>query len=373
MLYVKEIAPTRGALRDFVRFPLTLYKDDPNYVLPSVEQQVGGLLGRHNALISNGVQSFLMAFDGETPVGRLLAGIDFRVNQRLGERRGYISLFECIDSQEAADALFDAAKKFLKLNGITSVIGPSPAMFDDFGAGLLLEGFDTPTAYLSPYNPPYYAKLFDNAGFTPYRDNFAYDLPLDTMENTRYESVLHLAGKRFGYRVQSVDLRSDLKQKSRALARVIAESTPPEWEVIPPTSETLYRELKNIRRVLWPDFSLMAYAGDRPIGLLLIIPDCNPILKGLKGRVFPVGTFRMLFWRSYIRAVRTVMLYVVPEYQNKGVEAVMIQQALDAVRRNNLRQAEASMIHDKNLKMRLAVEKLGGSIKRVYREYRIEL
>ncbi len=373
MLHIREILPAHHTLRDFVRFPLTLYKNDTKFVLPPVEQQVRGLLGRHNALISNGVQCFLMAYDGERPVGRLLAGIDFRVIQRLGERRGYISLFECVDDQEAANALFNAAKAFLKLNSITSIIGPSPTMFDDFGTGLLVQGFDTPSTFLSPYNPPYYARLFEAAGFEKHLDHYAYNMPLDRLDAPRYESVLHRAGKRFGYTVENINLRRDLKRRSREFARVIAESTPPEWGALPPTSETLYRELSKIRSILWPEYVLMAYARERPIGLLMLVPDCNPILRGLKGRMFPIGTFRMIFARSYIRTMRTVMLYVVPDFQNKGVETVLIHRAFEAGKANGIRQAEASMINENNLKMQLGVEKLGGRISKVYREYRLEI
>lgn len=373
MLHVKEIVPSHSTLGDFVGFPLTLYKGDPNYIIPSVEQQIRSLLGRHNALISNGVQAFLMAYDGDRPVGRILAGIDFRTTQAASERQGYISMFECIDDQNAANALFDAAAAFLRLNGITRLIGPNPTMFDDFGVGLLAEGFDQSPSFLSPYNPPYYLALFENAGFTKYRDHFSYDLPLDGIRDDRYESVLHRAGKRFGYTVENIDLKADLKNRSRELARIIAESTPPEWGVLPPSSETLYRELKRLRHILWPEFVQVAYAGTRPIGVMLTIPDCNPMLKGLHGHMFPVGTFRMIFMRSYIKRLRTVMLYVVPEYQNKGVEAVMIYRVIDAARQNNIYQAEASMINEKNLKIQLGVEKLGGSVTKVYRQYQKEI
>lgn len=373
MLHVREIVPSHSTLREFVKLPLVLHKGNPNYIIPSIEQQVRGLLGRHNAIITNGVQTFLMAYDGEKPVGRLLAGIDFRTIQQTGKREGYISLFECIDDQNAADALFTAAVSFLKLNGITSVVGPNPTMFDDFGVGLLVQGFEEAPTFLSPYNPPYYASLFENAGFTKYRDHLSYTLPLDKLQDHRYESVLNRAGKRFGFRVENIDLKKDLKGKSREFARILAESTPPEWNVITPTSETLYRELKRVQHLLWSDYVLEAYAGDRPIGLLLIIPDCNPMLRGLRGNMFPVGTFRMLFRRSYIKRLRTVMLYVVPEYQNKGVEALMISKAANAARQNGLKSAEASMINEKNMKMQLAIDKLGGSISKVYRQYHKEI
>lgn len=370
MLHVREIAPSHSTLKDFVQFPLKLYRDDSNYIIPSVQQQVRSLLGRHNAVITNGVQTFLMAYDGERPVGRLLAGIDFRAMQQVsGERQGYISMFECIDDQDAANALFQAAEAFLRLNGITRIVGPTPTLFDDFGVGLLVEGFEGEPTFLSPYNPQYYPKLFENAGFTKHRDHYSYSLPLDSIHNDRYDAIVRRAVKRFGFTVENIDIQRDLKQRSREFARIIAESTPPEWGVQTPTAETLYRELKRVQRVLWRDYVLVAYAGQRPVGLLFAIPDVHPLLKGLKGHMFPVGTFRMIFRRAYVKRLRTIMLYIVPEYQNKGVEAALILRGASAARQNGIQAAEASMVNEHNLKTRLGIEKLGGTISRVYRQY----
>lgn len=373
MLHIREITPSRTALRPFVMLPLALYRDDERYILPSINQQVDGLLGRHNALISNGVQIFLMAYDGERPVGRMLAGIDFRAAQMGGEKRGYLSMFECVEDQQVANALLSAGESFLRLNGIGAVIGPTPTLFDDFGAGLLVEGFDAMPTFLSPYNPPYYEALFEGAGYAKHRDLLSYDMKPDDMHFERYESVLHRAGKRFGYAVESVNLQRDLSEHAKEFSRIIAESTPPEWDALTPTSETLYREFRRIRRLLWPDYAYVARAGQRPVGVLLVIPDVNPLLKGLRGHMFPVGTFRTVFARGRVNRVRSVLLYVIPEYQNKGVELVMIHRAMRAAREHGVTSAEASMINEQNLKLRLGVEQLGGRVGRVYRQFRKEI
>lgn len=373
MLQVREILPGKKSLRAFVRLPLDLRGDDPNTIIPSVAQQVRGLLGRHNALIANGVQAFLVAYEDGRAVGRLLAGIDFRAVQQTGRREGYVSMFECIDSQTVADALFAAAEEFLRRNGMQSVAGPSPAMLDDFGMGLLVQGFDIAPTFLSPYNPAYYPALFEGAGFAAWRDMYTYALPLSGMNNERYENVLRRAGKRFGYTVENVDFKKDPRGYARAFARVIAESTPPQWGVVTPTSETLYSELKRVERAIMPQYTTLAYVGERPIGMLLVIPDYNPALRGLRGHVFPVGTLRLLFARPRMKKLRSVMLYVVPEYQNKGVEAVMINRVLRAARDRDIEEAEAAMINGQNLKMRLGVERLGGTVAKVHRQYRKDL
>lgn len=374
MLHVREIEPTYNGLRAFVRFPLRLYRGDPNHAQPVIGHQIRRLLGRRNATIVNGVQCFLMAFDGDTPVGRVLAGIDFRDLQRSGERRGYVSLFECVDDQSTANALFDAAKTFLKLNGITSIVGPYPAMFDDFGKGLLVEGFEAgPPALLSPYNPPYYTRLFEGYGFRKERDYLSYKMPIETFDESRYESVLVRAMQRFGYEVKNIDVHLALKKRSREIARVIAESIPAEWDILPPSAEQIFAEFKYLRYIIVPEYVIFAYAGARPVGILIAVPDYAKLLRAFRGRLLPFGWLYFLIGRGRFDRLRAVMQYVVPEYQNKGVEAAMAHRVYEAAVRNGVRVLEGSMVDERNLKGRLMLEKAGGQPDRKYRQYRIDI
>ena len=372
MLYVKEISQTRSDLQNFVKFPTAIYKNDPNYVPLSSSRQIRMLLGRRNTLLTNGVQCFLMAYEGRRALGRLLIGIDFRSIQKTGKRQGYISLFECVNDQTVADALFTSALSFLKANAVTSVIGPAPALFACFDTGLQVKGFQNASSYLSPYNPPYYAGLFEKFGFHKYKDYHAYDLPVTALETKEYENVLQRAGNRFGYRVDHVNLQKELRQYTRAFARIIAESTPVEWEAVLPTAETLYRELKQIRSLLWTEYIVMAYAQDRPIGFLLVIPDANTI-QGFQDQLRSSSALRPFFAKVRIERLHTTMLYVVPDFQNKGVEMMMSYRVLKAARAHGVRRVETSMIDERNIKMQTSVEKIGGMVSKVYRQYQLEL
>ncbi|MFO7611849.1 MAG: hypothetical protein R6W99_05100 [Clostridia bacterium] len=88
-------------LRDFINFPYRLYKDDPNWVplLKMLTRQT--VKGKNNALFSHGTHITYVLKEGGTTVARLIAGIDEKANTEKDMKRGYITLFECINDKEA--------------------------------------------------------------------------------------------------------------------------------------------------------------------------------------------------------------------------------------------------------------------------------
>ena len=78
-----------------------------------------------------------------------------------------------VDDQAVADALFDAARAWFAERGISQLRGPAnPSM--NYECGLLVEGFDSPPTFMMTYNPPYYAKLIERAGFEKVHDLLAF-------------------------------------------------------------------------------------------------------------------------------------------------------------------------------------------------------
>jgi len=105
-------------------------------------------------------------------VGRIGAIVNHNHNKEHDENIGFFGFFECINDQTVADALFNAAKKFLKEHGVTAMRGPvNPSVNDEIG--LLIEGFDLSPAIMMTYNPPYSVDLIEKYGFKKAKDLFA--------------------------------------------------------------------------------------------------------------------------------------------------------------------------------------------------------
>ena len=132
MIRVEILAQKRSALRPFVMLPFALYKDDPNWVAPLIRDQLRSLCRP-----SDGPRRFFLVYDGETPVARVMAGINERLNERLNRKYGYIGLFESAQRPDYARAALDAACAYLREEGMEKAIGPSAVGMDEFSKGLL--------------------------------------------------------------------------------------------------------------------------------------------------------------------------------------------------------------------------------------------
>lgn len=373
MLRVMELKPTRKNLRAFIGLPFEIYRDDPNWVPPLIAGQMRMLLGKQNGLFKNGVHKFFMAYEDGRPVARVLVGIDDKLVARTGVKEGYFSLFESYDRPEYAKAVLDAAADFLRGEGIAVMIGPNPPTFDDFQKGLLIEGFDGQPFLYNAYNQRYAVDLLTGYGMTKYCDHYAYRLELKDFTAERYEVLLERAQNRFGFRVQQIDPRGDLRTQIRDVARCVSEAFPRHWNLLPPTEADIEREFRRLRRLIDPRYAMLAYAGERPVGFTLALPDYNQLLKRTGGRLTPRGLWVLLTQRRRVDQLRAVMQFVVPEYQNKAVNGVLYYKTYLNARDAGIRVIEGSTIDEHNLPSILSMEKSGGQRYRVYRQYKYAL
>lgn len=371
MIHVETLEKTKKGIHDFMELPQRLYREDPNWVAPLYGMRLRQLLGENNPLL-NGEHAFFLAYDDDRPVARVLAGVDERLNERIGEKRGYISLFESENNLEYARAVLDAATAYLRNLGMKNVVGPNNPGFDDFSKGLLWEGFDGPPMLFNPYNPPYYNDFFTAYGFTKHRDHYAYYLRLSDFPLKDYTGLSDMAQKRFKFRVEHVDLhKANEKKLAQEVSQVVNEAFPDEWELMPPTPGDILDEMRSLFRYTKTDLIVMAYAGERPVGILVCFPDYNRLLKGSSGRLFPFGWLKLVFGK--VRAIRCSMMFVTPDYQNKAVNVAMTLSAFERAKSLGIDEVEASTVDENNLPSILATERTGAKRYRVYRQYELQL
>ncbi len=365
MIRVEILEQNRAALKPFVMLPFSLYKDDPNWVPPLIGEELKRLSRK-----SDDPCRFFLVYDGEQPVARVMAGIDERLNERLNRKWGYISLFECAQKPDYARAVLDAACAYLREEGMEAVVGPAAGGPDGFSKGLLAEGFDGTPVLFNPYNPPYYCDYFEKCGFQKHRDHLAYFMRMNEYDPAAMEEIVHRAKQRFGFRVEHVTLTPENEQRTvQAIARVIREAFPPEWEMNVPTFGDVSEAVKTLKKFYRPEMFVMAYAGNRPIGLVAAFPDYNLVLKKMKGHVLPIGWISRLIWQGRIRGARCSMQFVVPEYQNRGVNLAMFHETFLGARQLGIQWAEGSMVDETSAPSIVNTQKMASHLYRTYREY----
>ena len=145
-----------GPLEAFIKLPATVYAGDPRWIPPFTIDVRRRLSTENPFLEYGGIKNFL-AVDGDRTLGRVTA----LRNPRLvvdGDPIGLFGFFEVTDNYEAAAALWDAARDWLRRRGCKRVWGPMNFHIWD-AYRFMTKGFETEPFAGEPYNPSYYPEF----------------------------------------------------------------------------------------------------------------------------------------------------------------------------------------------------------------------
>jgi GNAT superfamily N-acetyltransferase len=145
------------------------------------------------------------------------------------------------------------------------------------------------------------------------------------------------------------------------------------WGFVPMTEGEAGWMAGQLRQVLVSELALFAEWDGRPVGFFLCLPDLNPALRLLKGRLTPWGLVRFLVARRKVDMVRLVLLGVLPEFRRRGIEALLLQEGYHAVRRLGYRGAEIGWILEENTVTRQATQRWNARLVKRYRLYEAPL
>jgi len=351
----------------FIKFPWRIYKKDPHWVAPLLFD-VKFMLTKNPFWEHAEKQLFLAFNDKNEPVGRIAAIIDRNYIQFHEEKVGFFGFFEAINDQAVATALFQEAKQWLKAKSMTAMRGPmNPSTNDE--CGFLCYGFDSSPRLMMPYNPVYYLDLAYGSGLAKAKELFAYDMDVSEGPIKRLERVAEIAYKKNpGLKVRSFDMKDFRNEMQRALS-VYNAAWEKNWGFVPWTEKEFHANAQRMKDFLLPATALLAELDGKPAGMLIAVPDYNAVIKQMDGRLFPTGIFKFLYHRRNIRELRLMIMGVVRECRQRGIEGVMYYESLRNSQRLGYNKCEFSWVLDDNILTQRAAEMMGGILYKKYRIY----
>ncbi|MGC4005975.1 MAG: GNAT family N-acetyltransferase [Pirellulales bacterium] len=345
--------------RRFMEFAWTLYADDPHWIPPPRDNQREMLNYKHSAFyIENRIQTFL-ALRGEQVVGRIAAIVNFGHNRRFKEERGFFGFFESIDDEAVAGAMFDAAKKWLREQGQTTLRGPvNPSLNHE--VGLLVDAFDKSPFFMMTYNKPYYEKLLLSTGLTKTQDLFAYYGHVNMLAglDKKLQYIIDASCDRFNVVIRPMS-RKTFDQDLKAFVNIYNSSLVKTWGFVP-FSEAEGKHLAvGLKQLLVPELVLFAEIDGKPVGFCAALLDYNPRIKKIDGKLFPFGFLRLLWNKRAIKNLHIISTNVIPEYQSWGIGLVLLNGLIPKVMEWGMQEAEFSWVLESNHLSRASVGKRG--------------
>ncbi|MEX0610456.1 MAG: hypothetical protein WD016_02215 [Balneolaceae bacterium] len=364
---------TKEEKKRFTELPYDLYKGMEHWIPPLKMDQKKLINEKKNPFFNNAEMALFLAEKDGKDIGRIAAIIDHRYNEFHGTKTGHFGFFECINDQHSADLLFRVASDWLRDKGMKNVMGPaSPSMMDTIG--VLIDGFDKDPYILMPYNFVYYDELIQNSGFSKEMDMYAYLVDTETVSVDRMNRALDIVKKRMpDLKIRSVNLRK-MDDEIKIVREIYNQAWKNNWGFIPLTKEEFQAAGKDMKMIINPDYAHIAEINGKPIAFSIGLPDLNQILKKMDGTLFPLGLFKILFGKKKINSLRTALMGVLPEYQGKGIDALLHQRSIKkGLEEKVVVESELSWILESNKEMIRVAERIGARLDKTYRMYSKEL
>lgn len=369
---IKTLHPTKDITK-FIKFAWKIYKGDPNWVPPLLMDKKKILNKNKNPFFKTAEMEMFMAYKDGEPVGRIAAIKNDTHNNVHDENIGFFGFFESINDQDVANALLDAARDWLKSKGVDAMRGPAnPSSNDEYG--LLIEGFNDPPRIMMPYNPEYYLSLLNNYGLKKAKDLYAYRIDnKKLLESEKLIRVAAIVKKRSNVEIKQIDLKK-FKSELEKVKTVYNQAWAPNWGFIPMTEEEIDNLAKELKPIVEPSLVLFAEVEGKTIAFALVMPDYNELIIKMNGRLLPFNFIKLFTQRKKITWARVLTLGVIPEYQKRGIDALLYYEITNRAEKLGILKGEASWVLEDNEMMKRGAEQvMNGEIYKKYRIYEIEI
>jgi len=361
---------TKKDVDRFVQFPFDLYAGHPQWV-PPFRVDIKTMMNpqKHPYYEHSDAEFFLAEKDGEV-VGRIAALENKPFNKYHQTKDAEFYLFECINDQDVANALFETVFKWAKARGLTKLIGPKGFGPLD-GYGIQIEGYEhRQMMNMMNYNYPYYRDLVENLGFTKivdfvssYTDPQAFHCP------PKVRKAAEIAKKRGSFEVVDFNNKKELRQWGPRIGQAYNKAFVKNWEYYPLSQREIDFVIDNIMTILDPKLFKVIVKEGEVVGFVFPFPDVSAAMQKNNGKLGPLAIVRLLLEIKRTDWISFNGVGILPEYQGLGGNAIMYDELEKAMHANTqFVHSELTQVAETARQMRKDLASLGV---RFYKNHRV--
>ncbi|NDV64186.1 N-acetyltransferase [Bacteroides sp. 224] len=325
-IIIKQVS-TAKELHKFIRFNYELYKNNPYSVPDLYDDMINTFSKEKNAAFEFCEAEYFLAYKEKKLVGRIVAIINNKANEVWNKKEVRFGWIDFIDDIEVSSALLKAVEEWGKAKGMTQIQGPLG--FTDFDAeGMLVEGFDQLSTMASTYNYPYYPQHLEKLGFEKDADWVEFKIFIPDAIPEKHQRISALIQKKYNLKIKKyTSAKKIAADYGQAIFELMNEAYQPLYGYSPLTQKQIdqyvkmYLPIVDLRMV-----TLITDAEDKLVAVGISMPSLSEALQKAKGRLLPFGWYHLLktlFLKKYSKTLDLLLVAVKPEYQNKGVNALL--------------------------------------------------
>lgn len=350
-----KVVETKEDLKKFVLFGNELYKNNPYHIPVLVKDELETLDKDINPAFEFCEAVYYLAYKNGRIVGRIAGIINHRANEAWNQTHARFGFVDFINDNEVVDALFDTVAKWAKSKGMDMLHGPM-GFTDMDKEGMLVEGFDRLGTMITIYNYAYYPKQLERIGFMKDQDWKEYLITIPDSIPERHVRISNLVSQKYGLSVLKFKTNKELIPYGPVVFELINKCYANLYGFSQLSDRQIQYYSKMYMPLLRPDFVTMIRRDkdEKIIGFGLALPNLSRALRKANGSLFPFGFIHLL--RALKGRPRVVDLYlmgVLPEYQNRGVNALLFNDLIPIFRQSGAKFAESNPELETNMSVQL--------------------
>lgn len=337
---------TANELKQFIRFNYELYKDNPYSVPDLYEDMLNTFDKKKNPAFEFCEADYFLAYKDGKLVGRVAAIINRRANEKWQKDFVRFGWIDFVDDEEVSKALIETVEKWGKERGMTHLQGPLG--FTDFDAeGMLVEGFDQLGTMATIYNHSYYPHHIEKLGLEKEVDWIEYKIYIPDAIPDKHKRIADLVQRKFGLKIVKCTSAKEIASKyGQAIFDLINEAYSELYGYSALSQAQVNQYIKTYLPILdLRMVTLIADADDTLVAFGISMPSLSKTLQKAKGRIFPFGWWHLaktIYLKKYPRVLDLMLVAVKPEYQSKGVNALLFVDLISVYQQLGFEYAESN-------------------------------
>lgn len=322
MITLKEVN-TKKEMKQFVKFPFSIYKDNPYWVPPIIKEELKVLDKNENPAFENAEAHFFVALKNGKIVGRIAAIINwYEVNEQKIKKMRF-GWYDVIDDVEVSKILIEKVREIGKQNNLEYMEGP--VGFSNLDkVGVLIEGFDHIGTMITWYSLPHYKEHLEQLGFVKEKEYLENKFEMKNLDGAYYRRISGLIKRRFKLSSLNFTKTEDIMPYVDEMFDLFSKSYSKLASYVPISNNQIEYFKKKYIGFINPEFiKFVIDENGKLVAFGIMMPSFSVALQKAKGKLFPFGIFHLLKARKNAKTVTSYLIGVDPKYQNKGLTGII--------------------------------------------------
>ena len=326
----------------FIKFPMELYKGNPYYVPPLINEEKSIWVKEENPALQYSEAAQFLAYKGENIVGRIAVMINHKEEKELGIRKVRFGWLDFIDDIEVSKSLINTAIEYAKSKGISKIEGPMGFTNLD-KAGMLTKGFDKQATMIGIYNFDYYPKHMEQLGLVKEKEWVEFEINFPDTLPDKVEKFSNLIAEKHELELVKFKSKKDILPLVEPMFKLLDDTYKHLSTYTPITQEQIKHYKEKYFKFIDKDYIVcIKDKYGSLISFAITMPSYSKALQKAKGKLFPFGWWHLLNAGKKNDRANFYLIGIHPQYQKRGITAIIFKEIYETFKKKGVKFLETN-------------------------------